>query len=250
MNVIKVGGNELDNPGFIHRLASIVKASAIPVVIVHGGGKAIDHLQERLGLEAQKVEGLRVTDESSLEVAQMVLSGSVNKEIVKTFLEQGVQAVGISGVDAALLRCKKKDFANVDLGFVGQITKVNTRFLNTLWEQGYTVVVSPISLGEDNRFYNVNADEAAGAIAAAVGAERVWFISNVGAVLDDEGRAIGKLYHRDALRLIERGTIRDGMIPKVRTALDVVAAGVPEAVIANIEGLSTGSGTRFLRSMI
>lgn len=249
MNVIKVGGNELDEPGFMSRLAEAVGDLAEPTVLVHGGGKAIGELQEKLGIPPQKIDGLRVTDEASLAVAQMVLSGSVNKRLVQALMNRGVQAIGLSGVDGGLLRCTPKRYHGHDLGLVGQITQVNTKSLETLLASGFVVVISPISLGLDGAIYNINADEAAGAIASALRVKKVWFISNVSAVLDQDRQPIEVLYHHEASRLIADGVISNGMIPKVRTALEVVASGVPEVFIADIGGLVQGAGTRFIRSI-
>jgi acetylglutamate kinase len=154
----------------------------------------------------------------------------------------------MSGVDGGLLRCEKKVYQGHDLGRVGEISIVDHRILELLAKNGFTVVVSPISLGIDGLIYNVNADEAAGAIAAAVSARKVWFISNVAAVLDRKMEPMNSLTPSTAAQLIEDGTIRDGMIPKVRTALDVVSAGVAEVTIANVEGLIQGGGTRFVQA--
>lgn len=248
VEIIKVGGNELDEAGFVERLAQAVAARLGSVIIVHGGGKAIGDLQEKLGLAPKKVDGLRVTDAPSLAVAQMVLSGAVNKRIVQALLACGVQALGVSGVDAGLLRCQRKRYGTVDLGLVGEIGEVNTPALRRLLEAGFTPVISPISLGVDGAIYNVNADEAAGAIARALAAPKAWFVSNVDGVLDEERRLIAALTGEEALRLIESGAIRDGMVPKVRTAVDAVACGVAEVVITNIDGLQRGAGTRLIRS--
>lgn len=250
MNLIKVGGNELDTPGFMERLSEVIAAINGPTIVVHGGGKAIGELQEKLGIAPQKIDGLRVTDHASLEVAQMVLSGSVNKRIVQALLNAGVPAIGLSGVDGGLLRCTPKRYGDHDLGLVGEIAAVGLSLLETLLAEGYVVVVSPLSLGHNGAIYNVNADEAAGAIAAAIAPKTVWFISNVAAVLDDNGLPIDVLYQHEASRLIAQGVIRDGMIPKVQTALEVVASGVPEVFIADIDGLLERRGTRFIRSLI
>ncbi len=250
MNIVKVGGNQLDEVGFIERFARKIAALNEPVLVVHGGGKAISELQQQLGQTPQKVEGLRVTDEQGLAVTQMVLSGSVNKRLVQALLSCGVQAVGLSGVDAGLLRCSRKRYGGRDLGLVGEVKAVNSSLLRLLLAAGYTVVVSPVSLGYDGQIYNVNADEAAGAIAGALGADCAWFISNVAAVLDAGMRPIELLYLREAQRLISEGVIRDGMTPKVRTALQVVEAGVRQAIITNVEGFENGRGTRFLRSLV
>lgn len=244
--VIKIGGNELEDAHFMERLAEAVAAFSRPVIIVHGGGRAIGQMQEKLGLRPIKLDGLRVTDEPSLAVAQMVLSGDVNKRIVRALLARGVQAIGISGVDGGMLRCVKKAYPGRDLGMVGEIVRVNSQFLELLVGNGLTPVISPISLGLDGATYNVNADEAAGAIAADLQAAMVWFISNVHAVLNVNGQPIDVLTPSQSATLIENGIIRDGMVPKVHTALKAVQSGVPQAVIANIEGLVAGNGTRFV----
>lgn len=245
MNVIKIGGNEIQEPYFLPRLADAVANMPGPVAVVHGGGRAIGDMQSKLGLAPRKIDGLRVTDEQSLQVAQMVLSGDVNKRIVQALLARGVQAIGLSGVDGGLLRCTKKVYEGHDLGWVGQIADVDGRVLHTLSSQGFTPVISPISLGQDGAIYNVNADEAAGAVAQAVGAATVWFISNVAAVLDGNGQPIDALTEIGATDLIKNGAIRDGMIPKVHAALTLVGSGISEVVIADIDGLLAGNGTRF-----
>lgn len=245
MDVIKIGGNEIDDPSFLPRLAQAVENMAQPVTVVHGGGRAIAGMQLKLGLEPRKIDGLRVTDEQSLQVTQMVLSGDVNKRVVQALLERGITAVGLSGVDGGLLRCEKKRYNQQDLGWVGQIVRVERRVLDLFAGEGFTPVISPVSLGLDGAIYNVNADEAAGAIAAAVGASKAWFISNVAAVLGGNGQPIAGITAAEATRLIQDGAIRDGMIPKVHAALDLVAAGISEVIITDVDGLLTGSGTRF-----
>lgn len=246
MNVLKIGGNEINDPSFLPRLAQAVMTMEQPVTVVHGGGQAIAGMQTRLGLEPRKIDGLRVTDDASLQVTQMVLSGDVNKRVVQTLIAHGIPAVGLSGVDGGLLRCERKRYKDQDLGWVGNVVTVDRRLLDLFTGEGFTPVISPVSLGLDGAIYNVNADEAASAIAAAYIATKAWFISNVAAVLDDQGRSIKTISADDAGRLIESGAIRDGMIPKVHAALDLVASGVSEVIITNIDGLLTGAGTRFV----
>lgn len=247
MQVIKIGGNELDEWVFRQGLATAVAALGGPVVIVHGGGKAIAEMQQRLGLQPLKVDGVRVTDAASLDVAQMVLSGHANKLLVSALLAAGVEAMGISGVDGGLLRCQKKQHATVDLGYVGEIVSVNTRILHTLLAAGVTPVVSPISLGlVDGQIYNVNADEAAGAIARALKANLLTFVSNVPGVLDQNGQVMAALTAVQTTNLINSGIIHGGMIPKVRAALEVIAQGIPQARIVNLAGLGSGGGTVFM----
>ncbi|GIK56726.1 MAG: acetylglutamate kinase [Chloroflexi bacterium] len=244
--VIKVGGNELDDPAFLSGLALAVRQiqemSGQTAVIVHGGGKAIADLQRRLGIAPQKVDGLRVTDADSLMVAEMVLSGLSNKVIVRALLAAGVTAVGLSGVDGGLLRCQKKQHPTADLGFVGEIEAVNVDLIQQLAERGFTAVISPISLGTDGRPYNVNADEAAAAVAKAVGADVLNLVSNVPGVLQN-GTILPHLTITQTEALITTGVITDGMIPKVRAACTAVAQGIPQVRIVNLDGFLNGEGT-------
>ena len=244
--VIKIGGNEMNKPGFLDELALQIAtlAGGEPLVVVHGGGQDIATLQSRLGIEPVKVDGLRVTDAESLAVAQMVLSGHTNKAIVVALLSAGVDAVGFSGVDGGLLRCRKKQHPTADLGLVGEITAVRADFLEHFAARGIVPVISPISLGEDGQTYNVNADEAAGAIAAALKADRLDFVSNVPGVLAG-GQRLASLTPAAAEALISDGVVRDGMIPKVRTALDALDRGVAQVRIVDLAGLATGGGTVF-----
>jgi acetylglutamate kinase len=245
MQLLKIGGNELSNPIFLKNLAQTVAALDEPVVIVHGGGRAIADMQARLGLPTVKVDGLRVTDSESLAVTQMVLSGQSNKLIVVALISAGVQAVGISGVDGGLIRCVKKQHPLADLGFVGQIVEVHPQIVLTLTAQGIVPVISPVSLGLEGQVYNVNADEAAGALATALQARVLSFISNVPGVLDQDNQPIPQLTSAQTEQLIERGIIRDGMVPKVRAALSVVDQGVPNVRIVNLSSLAAGQGTHF-----
>lgn len=248
MRVIKIGGNELSDPGFLAKLAADVRylqgKTAVPIIIVHGGGRAIADLQSQLGLEPVKVDGLRVTDKASLRVAEMVLSGHSNKLIVKALLNAGVDALGVSGVDGGILRAQKKQHPKADLGYVGEVVVVRVDLLVQLLELGVTAVLSPISLGLDGLTYNVNADEAAAAIAEALHAEQLDFVSNVPGVLADNV-VIPYLTPQETQTLIADGTISGGMIPKVSAALNTVARGVPQARIVNLAGLTTDGGTIF-----
>ena len=248
MQIIKVGGNELADPAFLQGLAQSVKTiqtnTGQPVVIVHGGGQAIADLQSKLGLKTKKVDGLRVTDAASMEVAEMVLSGHSNKLIVKALLAEGVDALGLSGIDGGLLRCHKKEHPTADLGFVGTITKVRAELLQQLVSVGFTAVISPISLGLDGHTYNVNADDAASAVALALKADLLNFVSNVPGVLKD-GERIPTLTIAETEALIEQGVITDGMIPKVRAACTAVSQGIPQSRIVNLVGLDSDGGTIF-----
>ncbi|MBN1318006.1 MAG: acetylglutamate kinase [Anaerolineales bacterium] len=245
MYVYKIGGNELDQPDFLPELAKCLAADSGPKIIVHGGGKAIADLQARLGLATKKVEGLRVTDAESLIAAEMVLSGQANKQIVSALIAAGLDAIGISGVDRGLLRCRKKQHPAADLGFVGEIVQVRNEVITQLLDHNIIPVISPISIGLDGKTYNVNADEAASAIAAALGADLVM-ISNVPGVLDN-GVLVPTLSPSQTEQLIQQGVISDGMTPKVRAAVSALMLGAPQVRIANLAGLNDSTGTLFIQ---
>ncbi len=243
MQLIKIGGNELGDKDFLRSLAAAILAMDGPVIIVHGGGEAVTAMQRKLGQEPTKVDGLRVTDAETLDISQMVLSGHANKTIVAALVSGGIDALGISGVDGGLLRCAKKEHPTKDLGYVGQITAVRSSFIHGLLDQGLTPVISPISLGSKGQIYNVNADEAAAAIATSLQVKTLNFISDVPAVLDQEKRPIPSLTAESIEQLIRQGVINGGMVPKVRAALAVVGQGVPKARIVSLSGLANGAGT-------
>jgi acetylglutamate kinase len=226
MRVLKIGGNELSSPDFVallgQNVARLLKEARSPVAIVHGGGRAIADLQGRLGLETEKVDGLRVTDQSSLDA--------------------GVDALGVSGVDGGLLRCRKKNHPAADLGYVGEIMHVRRELLDRLMSVDLMPVISPISLGQDGQTYNVNADEAAAAVALACEAEELVFISNVPGVMHDD-IVISELNAGEVEDYVAAGMISGGMIPKVRSALDAVNSGVARARITNLAGLLGSGGT-------
>jgi acetylglutamate kinase len=212
-------------------------------VIVHGGGKTIAAYQEKLGLEARFIEGLRVTDEASMEVAEMVLSGLTNKRIVRALVHAGIRAAGFSGVDDGTIYVDKMWHPLGDLGRVGDIQDVDPYLINTLLDAGIVPVISPISFGSlDALSYNVNADHAATAVAAHLGAIRLIFVSNVPGILV-AGRVVRAVTADQAEKWIEEGIITGGMIPKVRSAIHAVQNGVSQAVITNIAGVQEGSGT-------
>lgn len=249
--VLKVGGNELDEESFLFGLAKavqlILNQGNFPI-IVHGGGKAIADYQQRLGLTPQFVEGLRVTDEASLDVAEMVLSGLMNKRIVRALIQADIMATGLSGVDGGTIYVEKMWHPLGDLGRVGDIQDVDLTLLNTLIAAKIVPVISPISYGAvDNLSYNVNADHAATAIAAKLGAMKLVFISNVPGVLV-AGRLARAVTATQIEQWIEEGIITGGMIPKVRSAVHAVRNGVAQAVITNIAGIQEGEGTGIVGS--
>ncbi|MGL4648229.1 MAG: acetylglutamate kinase [Caldilineaceae bacterium] len=247
--VLKVGGNELDDPDFLFGLVQAVQtllAEGNAPVIVHGGGKAVTDYQNRLGLEERRIEGLRVTDEASLDLAEMVLSGLMNKRIVRALVHAGVRAAGISGVDDGTIYVEKMWHPLGDLGRVGEVQDVDPYLINTLLAARIVPVVSPISFGAlDAQSYNVNADHAATAIAAKLGAIRLVFVSNVPGVMV-AGRVARAVTAPQAEAWIEEGIITGGMIPKVRSAIEAVRNGVAQAVITNLAGVQEGGGTGVL----
>lgn len=249
--VIKIGGNEVDDPKFLAGLVQAIKdlradAGQQPV-IVHGGGKEIARLQGALGLTPRFIEGLRVTDDPSLDVAEMVLSGLVNKRLVARLQTAGVPAIGLSGVDMGLIRVEKMTHPTGDLGWVGRILEANGAALDGLLGLGLTPVISPISLGMDGHTYNVNADHAALAVAVALRAGELTFVSNVPGVLIAD-RIVPRVSSGMAEAWIGEGKISGGMVPKVRSALEGVAAGIREVRITNLNGLQAGTGTVFVQA--
>ena len=243
MLILKVGGNEIDDADFLTGFANAIAKMRETPVVVHGGGKEIADLQVKLGLTPRFVEGLRVTDDASLAVAEMVLSGRVNKRIVAALLNAGADAIGLSGIDRGLVRAEKLQHPGGDLGHVGKVVNVRAEVLKDFVARKIVPVVSPISLGSDGSF-NVNADSVACAIAAALNADAVVFVTNVAGVLRDE-RVIPSLTANETEELIKSKIIFGGMIPKVRAALDAVAGGAKAARITNLEGLLGGAGTVF-----
>jgi acetylglutamate kinase len=241
--VIKVGGNDLDKPGFVDDLALAIAElnQRTPCILVHGGGQAVTQLQQQLGIQPVYVNGQRVTDEASLRAVEMVLSGLVNKQLVLALLRAGVDAMGMSGVDRGLLQVEPW---SPELGRVGRIIAVRTDVLLGFCAQGVVPVVSPISLGPEGR-YNVNADHAAGAIAVALKAPYATFVTNVpGVRIGDE--VAPSLSVAQANELIAHEVITGGMIPKVQAALAAIASGVQQAVITDLPGLRSGTGTLFV----
>jgi acetylglutamate kinase len=241
--VIKIGGHELEDEHILTELAQVVKGLDVPVVIVHGGGKEISILQTQMGIEPRYLNGVRVTDKASLTLVEMVLCGTANKRLVRYLVNNGVDALGMSGIDRGMIRAEKMPHPEHDMGFTGQVTSVRGEVLLELLEAKVTPVIASICLGPDSS-YNVNADHVAGAVAGAVNASKVIFLTNVEGVLLD-GQVLMTLTPKSAQTLIEEGTIFGGMIPKVQTALNVLETGVPQSVITNLAGLQTHGGTVF-----
>lgn len=246
MQVIKIGGNEIDDPQFLAGLVSFLTTQAQATVIVHGGGKEIGQLQKAFGIEAQYIDGLRVTDETSLNLVKMALCGAVNTRLVELFNRHGIEAQGLSGLDRGLIRAEKMLHPVGDLGRVGKIIHVKGELLHALLAQAVLPIIAPICGGDDGA-YNVNADHVAGAVGAELGAERVVFLTNVAGVLHN-GDIIPQITPRLAEELIATGVISGGMIPKVKTALDVVEMGAQSVLITNLAGLKNNTGTSIILS--
>lgn len=247
MLVLKIGGNEIDNPDFIEALGSAIAALPNPPVVVHGGGKEIRELQERLGIAPQYIDGLRVTDTESLSMVQMVLAGRVNKRLVAALSHADVDAFGMSGIDRACVRAKKLEHPNGDLGHVGKVTAVREEVFTRLLGDAVTPVLSPICYGPGGNIFNVNADHVAVAVAKALHAAELVFVTNVPGVLKN-GETQSHLTPAEVQSLIDDGIINGGMIPKVHSALEAMHAGVPTVRITNLEGLKSNGGTRFSKN--
>ena len=234
--VIKYGGAAMAHEpvkASFSRDVVLLRSLGMRPVIVHGGGAEVSRAMSAMGHEPRFVEGLRVTSEEGLRITEMVLSGRVNKEIAAQLNAEGGNGVGLSGKDAHLIQARKMErVKGVDLGLVGKIVRINAGILTLLLENGYIPVVSPIGLGEDGKTYNINADTAAARIAAALGAEKLIFMTDVQGVLR-EGELITGLSAGEARKLIAKGVIDGGMIPKVEAILHGLEHGVSSAAIIN-----------------
>ncbi len=237
--VVKYGGNAMLNEELkadVMEDIVLLNTIGIHVVLVHGGGPEINHMLERVGKESKFVNGLRYTDDETMEIVQMVLTGKLNKDIVGILLQKGGKAVGLSGVDSGLLRAKKICKDGADLGFVGEVTQVHPEIILSLIQQGFIPVVSTVALGEDgdtNR-YNINADTAAAKIAVALNAEKFVQLTNVPGVLkdvDDPSSLIPRIKIDDVESYIKDGTIAGGMIPKIECCMLARNGGVPRTHI-------------------
>ncbi len=242
--VVKYGGHAMGDPDLAHDFAQdvvLLKAVGINPVVVHGGGPQIGAMLKKLGVESTFVDGLRVTDKATAEVAEMVLSGAINKEIVRWIAGAGGKAIGISGKDGGLVtatkvqRTTKDPESNIeqvlDLGFVGEPKAVDTSVIKTISDAGMIPFIAPIAVGEDGDTYNINADTMAGAIAAALGAARLFLLTDVAGVLNKDKQLLTDLRPADIERLQGDGTISGGMIPKLETCIHAVEAGCEAAVV-------------------
>ncbi len=248
--VVKYGGHAMGDTETARKFAAdivLLKLVGIHPVVVHGGGPQISRMLGRAGVQSQFVDGLRVTDAETMELAEMVLSGSVNKELAHLITAEGreadVRGVGLSGKDARLITCEKAVRARkdpdsmieqaVDLGFVGEPTEIDPTLIQALVNapEDYIPVIAPIGVAADGKTYNINADTAAGAVAGSLQAKRFLLLSDVPGVLDADGELIREMSANDARKAIESGVATGGMIPKLETCIAALDAGVEAAVI-------------------
>lgn len=229
--VVKYGGSAMSNEELqknVIKDVTLLKLVGFKPIIVHGGGKEISRWVEKTGKEAKFVNGLRVTDAETMEIAEMVL-GKVNKNLVSMVQELGVKAVGISGKDGGLFQVEKKYSNGEDIGFVGEITKVDPKVLYDLLEKDFLPIVSPIGLDENYRTYNINADDAACAVATAVGAEKLAFLTDIEGLyrdINDKSSFISRLTVSQAEELLDSGFIGGGMLPKLTNCINAIKNGV------------------------
>ena len=242
--VVKYGGHAMGDPALAQDFAAdvvLLKAVGINPAVVHGGGPQIGAMLKKLGVESRFIDGLRVTDKATAEVAEMVLSGAINKELVGWIAGAGGKALGISGKDGGLVTATKVERTAwdadseseqaIDLGFVGEPTAVDVTLIETASAAGIIPVIAPIAPGADGETYNINADTMAGALAAALGAARLILLTDVAGVLDKQGNLLTDLTPADIAKLQDDGTISGGMIPKLETCIHAVEAGCEAAVV-------------------
>jgi acetylglutamate kinase len=230
--VIKYGGAAMKDAELRASFAVdvvLLKHIGVRPVIVHGGGPQIGATLERLGKVSTFVDGLRVTDDETMDVVEMVLGGKVNREIVDLVQRGGGKAVGLTGSDGGMIRVRRRAKEGRDIGRVGEVVAVDASAITAVADAGFVPVIAPIGVGDDGLTYNVNADEAAGAIAQALQAEKLILLTDVEGVLDAQGALVPELSREEARKAIAEGVIRGGMIPKVECCLAALAGGVPRA---------------------
>lgn len=237
--VIKYGGNAMTDEklkiGFARDIVLLKQVGVNPVV-VHGGGPQIGQLLERVGKESTFIKGMRVTDQETMDIVEMVLGGLVNKSIVTMINQQGGRAVGLTGKDGSLIRAKKMEITErtpetdvseiIDLGHVGEVSTIDPSVVSMLDKDNFIPVIAPIGVGEDGESYNINADLVAGKLATVLGAEKLLLLTNTSGILDKQGKLLTGLDSKQVDHYIEDGTIHGGMLPKVNCALDAVKSGV------------------------
>jgi len=237
--VVKYGGNAMTDDklkeGFARDIV-LMKLVGMNPVVVHGGGPQIAELLKRIGKESEFIQGMRVTDRETMDIVEMVLGGSVNKEIVNLIHQHGGSAVGLTGKDGDMIRARKMEMTAfnedlnaseiIDLGHVGEVARINIQVIDTMIASGFIPVIAPVGVGEDGRSYNINADLVAGKVAEALKAEKLMLLTNTPGLLDKAGNLLTGLNSEKVAELIQDGTIYGGMLPKIRCALEAVQNGV------------------------
>jgi len=244
--VVKYGGHAMVDEQLKEDFArdiTLMKFTGLNPVVVHGGGPQINSVLDRMGIHSRFVKGMRLTDEATMDVVEMVLGGKVNKGIVAQINQQGGKAVGLSGKDGGLIRAKKlhivyqedkdKPPEIIDPGLVGEVTHINPDIINTLTQKGFIPIIAPVGAGESGETYNINADLVASSIAVALSAGRLILLTDVDGVLDDSGSLISSISAENINQMVEEKTISGGMIPKIECALEALRNGVGKAHIIN-----------------
>lgn len=232
--VIKYGGHAMVDERLKQSFAKdiiLMKYVGLNPVIVHGGGPQIGELLKKIGKESRFVKGIRVTDNATMDIVEMVLVGKVNKEIVGLINHFGGKAVGLSGKDGGLVTARKFKTKGEDMGMVGEVLSVNPKVIETLDRDKFIPVIAPVSVGKDGRTYNINADNVAGSIAAALKAEKLILLTDVQGVLDKNKKLISALSMQEAKKIIKNETATGGMIPKLECCIDAIKGGVSKAHI-------------------
>lgn len=245
--VIKYGGKAMTDPSLKDGFATdvvLLKYVGLNPVVVHGGGPQIDQMLKRLAIEPKFRQGVRVTDAATMEIVEMVLGGTINKEIASLISRHGAKAIGLSGKDGGLIQAKpftKADWAKKlgtdlnswaegeDYGLVGDVQAVDASILKNLQDSNTIPVIAPMGVGRDGRTYNINADLVASAIAAALGAEKLVVLTDVRGIKDEDGKHVSTLARKDIARMVKKGTISEGMLPKVQACLNALEGGVKKA---------------------
>lgn len=243
--VVKYGGNAMTDPELESSFARdivLLKTVGLHPVVVHGGGPQVDNLLKELGRESDRIDGMRVTTKSTMDVVEMVLGGSVNKSIVSLINKHGGRAIGLTGKDANLIRAKKLlmtktdeqgNSSDIDLGFVGEVVSVNKDVIMMLIGSNFIPVIAPIGVDNEGNSYNINADLVAGKVAEFLHAEKLMLLTNIKGVMNKEGKVVTGLTPKKVDEMIKDGTISGGMIPKIQCALDAVLGGVKSSVIVD-----------------
>jgi acetylglutamate kinase len=244
--VVKYGGHAMvDNQlkADFARDITLMKFTGLNPVVVHGGGPQINRVLEQMGIQCKFIKGMRLTDEATMDVVEMVLGGKVNKEIVSQVNQQGGKAVGLSGKDGGLIRAKKlhivfqenenKPPEIIDPGLVGQVEQIDPSIINTLSRQGFIPIIAPVGAGDSGETFNINADLVAGSVAMALSAKRLIFLTDVDGVLNLSGDLISSIDMEDIDRMVKEKTISGGMIPKIECALEALKNGVEKVHIIN-----------------